>query len=210
MCSGLARAGACDEAQATVAVPPGHGAASRHRYPAGVIRIGAALLPRIAAASAAEVAELTESPNPVVRMLLAARHDLPNGIRGALATDPDAKVVQSVAPHPDVAETPLRAIVARHGVRVAAKAATTRTPAPTLLEELTRHDPPVRDVFRDVAWHHNATAPALLACLADRQARPIAAGHPALPPAFITELLIDNDWQVVEAAAGNPSLPPRP
>ncbi|MFJ3306813.1 hypothetical protein ACIPSA_27540 [Streptomyces sp. NPDC086549] len=175
---------------------------------AGVTRIGPTLLPRIAAASPAEIAELAESPNPTVRMLLAARRDLPADIRGALAADPDAKVVKSVAPHPGLPETELRAMVARHGVQVVAKVAANPDASPALLEDLTRHEPPVQKVFREVARHRNATAPALLACLADRRARTIAAGHPALPPPVITELLTDNDSQVVEAAAANPSLPP--
>ncbi|MFD7284048.1 hypothetical protein ACFV80_45530 [Streptomyces sp. NPDC059862] len=175
---------------------------------AGVTRTGPALLPRIAAASPAEVAKLANSPNPGVRMLLAARRDLPAQIRDALAADPDAKVVKSIAPHPGLSETRLRAMVARHGIRVVTKVATNPDASSTLLEELTRHEPPVQKVFREVARHCNATAPALLACLADRQARPIAAGHPALPPPVITELLTDNDWQVVEAAAANPSLSP--
>ncbi|WP_328387470.1 hypothetical protein [Nocardia sp. NBC_00416] len=49
--------------------------------------------------------------------------------------------------------------------------------------------------------------PRLLACLTDHQARPWAARHPALPPSALTELLHDDDRQVVEAAAANPSLP---
>jgi hypothetical protein len=43
--------------------------------------------------------------------------------------------------------------------------------------------------------------------LADRQVRPIAAAHPALPPPLIAELLTDDDWRVVEGAAANASLP---
>lgn len=76
-----------------------------------------------------------------------------------------------------------------------------------LLEDLTRHEPPVQKAFREVARHRRATPQALLACLADVQARRIAAGHPALPPSAIVELLTDDDGQVVEAAVGNPSLP---
>lgn len=79
---------------------------------------------------------------------------------------------------------------------------------PGLLEDLVRHRPAARKVFREVARHPGATAPALLACLAGRQARPIAAGHPALPPKAVAELLTDPDRQVAEAAAANPSLPP--
>ena len=38
-------------------------------------------------------------------------------------------------------------------------------------------------------------------------AGPIAAAHPALPPALIMELLDGGDERLAEAAAGNPSLP---
>ncbi|MFD7900561.1 hypothetical protein [Streptomyces sp. NPDC059743] len=170
-------------------------------------RIGATLLPRIAAASPAEAEELAQSPNPAARMLLAQRRDLPAEIRDILATDPDAKVAKSIAPHPGLSEAQLRAMVDRHGVRVVAKAAANPDATPTLLEDLARHEPPVQKAFREIARHRSATAPALLACLADKQARPIAAGHPALPPPVIVELLMDADRQVVEAAAANPSLP---
>lgn len=73
---------------------------------------------------------------------------------------------------------------------------------------MTRHDPPVPKAFREVARHRNATAPALLACLTDRQARPIAAAHPSLPVPVVVELLGDAEGRVAEAAAANPSLPP--
>ncbi len=174
---------------------------------AGTTKIGATLLPRIATASPAEVEELARSPIPAVRMLLAQRRDLPAEIRDALATDPDAKVVKSIAPHPGLSEAQLRAMVDRHGARVIAKVAVNPDATPPLLEDLARHEPPVKKAFREIARHRNATAPALLACLAEEQARPIAAGHPALSPPVIAELLTDPDWQVVEAAAANPSLP---
>lgn len=174
---------------------------------AGATRIGATLLPRIAAASPSEVEELAQSENPAARMLLAARRDLPARIRDALAIDPDAKVVKSIAPHPGLSEAQLRAMVDRHGVRVIAKVAANPDATPALLEQLTRHEPSVQKAFREIARHRHATAPALLACLTDKQARPVAAGHPALPPPMIVELLTDADWQVVEAAAANPSLP---
>ncbi|MFD5658492.1 hypothetical protein [Streptomyces hirsutus] len=170
-------------------------------------RIGATLLPRIAAASPGEVRQLAQSPNPTVRMLVGQRRDLPMEIRDALADDPDAKVTKSVAPHPGLTEAQLRAMVDRHGVRVLAKVAANPDASPALLEYLTRHEPPTQKAFREIARHRNATARALLACLADRQARPIAAGHPALPPPVVVDLLTDTDWQVVEAAAANPSLP---
>ncbi|MEU9167571.1 hypothetical protein AB0D34_07200 [Streptomyces sp. NPDC048420] len=175
---------------------------------AGTVKIGPDLLPRIAAASPAEVKELSRSSNPAVRMLLAERRDLPAEIRDALAADPDAKVVKSIAPHPGLSEAQLRSMVERHGVRVISKVATNPDASPALLEDLTRHVPPVPKAFREIAQHSNATGPALLACLADRRARPLAAGHPALPPPVIVELLADDDCRVAEAAAANPSLPP--
>ncbi|MFB7368269.1 hypothetical protein ACFC0D_00235 [Streptomyces sp. NPDC056222] len=174
---------------------------------AATTKIGPTLLPRIAAASPAEIEALAASPNAVVRMLLAQRRDLPPEIRDALATDPDVKVVKSIATHPGLSEAQLRAMVDRHGARVVARVATNGDATPALLEDLSRHEPPVQKAFREVARHRHATAPALLACLADKQARPIAAGHPSLPPQVIADLLTDADWQVAEAAAANPSLP---
>ncbi|EFL29352.1 leucine rich repeat variant (3 repeats) [Streptomyces himastatinicus ATCC 53653] len=175
---------------------------------AGTVKVGPTLLPRIAAASPSEVEELARSSNSAVRMLLAERRDLSAEIRDALAADADAKVVKSIAPHPGLSETQLRTMVEGHGSHVVAKVAANPDAPSALLEDLTRHVPPVRKVFREVARHRNATGPALLACLTDRRARPIAAGHPALPPPVIAELLADDDWRVVEAAAANPSLSP--
>ncbi|MFI6540668.1 hypothetical protein ACIBHY_49990 [Nonomuraea sp. NPDC050547] len=169
--------------------------------------IGSVLLPRIASASGSEVAALAASANPAVRMLLAQRRDLPPEIRDALADDLDAKVVSSIAPHPGLSEAQLRAMLTRHGTRVLAKVAANPDATATLLQDLAQHRPPARKAFREIARHPSATAVALLACLADRQARPLAARHPALPPSAIVELLDDEDWQVVEAAAANPSLP---
>ncbi|ADI03171.1 hypothetical protein SBI_00050 [Streptomyces bingchenggensis BCW-1] len=170
-------------------------------------KIGATLLPRIAASSPTEVEELATSPDPATRMLVAQRRDLPPEIRDRLADDPDAKVVKALAPHPGLTEAQLRTMVDRHGVRVLAKVAANPDAPPALLEDLLRHEPAAQKVFREVARHRGATASALLACLTDKRARPVAAGHPALPPPVIAELLADTDWQVAEAAAANPSLP---
>ncbi|MEE1767540.1 MULTISPECIES: hypothetical protein [unclassified Streptomyces] len=174
---------------------------------AAATKIGSALLPRIASASPSEIEYLSRSSNSVVRMLLAERPDLPAEIRNVLADDPDAKVVKSIARHPGLSETQLRSMVERHGVRVVARVAANPETPPALLDALTRHLPPVRKALREIARHRNATGPALLACLTDRRARRVAAGHPALPPEAVTELLADDDWQVAEAAAANPSLP---
>ncbi|MFF3468963.1 hypothetical protein [Streptomyces sp. NPDC002619] len=174
---------------------------------AAATRIGSTLLPRIASASPSEVESLSKSSNPVVRMLLAERRDLPAVIRDVLAADPDAKVVKSIAGHPGLSEAQLRSMVERHGSRVIAKVAANPETPSALLEYLTRHMTPVRKALREVARHRNATGPALFVCLTDQDARRIAAGHAALPPETIVELLADHDWQVVEAAAANPSLP---
>ncbi|MFE6870087.1 hypothetical protein ACFVFS_26460 [Kitasatospora sp. NPDC057692] len=171
-------------------------------------RTGSTLLPRIATASAAEVARLAASPEPAVRMLVAERRDLPPAIRDVLAADPDAKVLKAIAPHPGLSEPLLRAMVARHGVRVAARVATNPDASPALLADLALHRPPVQKALRAIAAHPRATTPALTACLADRQARPVAAAHPSLPPDLLVELLGDPLPGIAEIAAANPALPP--
>lgn len=175
---------------------------------ADTVKIGPTLLPRIAAASPAEVEELAGSPHPVVRMLVAERRDLPAEIRDRLAADPAAKVLKSVARHPGLSEARLRAMVDRHGVRVLAKVAANPEAPPALLEDLARHRPPVQKALCEVAGNSGATPAALLAGLADRRARRVAAAHPALPPTALVDLLDDDDCHVAEAAAANPSLPP--
>ncbi|MFE5396102.1 hypothetical protein ACFQ9U_16290 [Streptomyces sp. NPDC056568] len=170
-------------------------------------RIGATLLPRIARASSDEVVGLAASPDPAARLLVAQRRDLSSVVREALAADTDAKVAKSVAPHPGLPEGMLRAMLERHGPRVAAQVAANPDATSALLETLTRHQAPARKALRAIAAHPNASVPALLACLADARARPVAARHAALPPSVAEKLLTDADWRVVEAAAANPSLP---
>ncbi|MEU9608090.1 hypothetical protein [Streptomyces sp. NPDC048057] len=170
-------------------------------------RIGSTLLPRIATATAAEVDELAGASDPVVRMLVAQRGDLPPVVRDQLVGDADAKVAKSIAAHPGLSERQLRALVDRHGVRVLARVAANPDAPAALLEEVARHEPPVRKALREVARHPGATAAALLACLADERAGPIAAGRRELEPSALVELLDDVDWQVAEAAAANPALP---
>ncbi|MEU9300931.1 hypothetical protein [Streptomyces sp. NPDC048269] len=170
-------------------------------------RPGPAVLPRIAAATPGELAGLAASPHAVVRKLVARRHDLPAELRDALAADPDASVVASVAPHPGLSEEQLRSMVAAHGDRVAAPVAANPDAPSALLVELARQEPPVPRALRAVAAHPHATAEALRPCLADAKAGPIAAAHPALPPALLVALLDGGDERLAEAAAGNPSLP---
>ncbi|MFF3862729.1 hypothetical protein [Streptomyces sp. NPDC002209] len=191
-----------------------HSLARHPRLPLDVLahlaretRIGPALLPRIAGAVPAELAQAAASADARVRMLVAQRRDLEPELRDTLAADTDAAVVKAVAPHPGLSEEQLRAMVGLHGVRVLARVAANPGAPPALLEELARHDPPVRRAFREIAGHPNATAGALLPALADERARPRAARHPALPAAVLADLITDPDPEVARAAAANPSLP---
>ncbi|MET9466471.1 hypothetical protein ABZY44_17030 [Streptomyces sp. NPDC006544] len=170
-------------------------------------RMGPGPLPRIRAATPDELAELTASARPGVRMLVAQRRDLPAHLRDVLADDPDASVAKAVASHPGLSEERLRAMVARYGVQVLAQVAANPDTPPALLEDLARHDPPVRRAFREVAAHPNATEAALLPCLRDPKAQAHAARHPALSPPVLVDLLTHASPDVAEAAAANPSLP---
>ncbi|MFD7455907.1 MULTISPECIES: hypothetical protein [unclassified Streptomyces] len=215
----LAENPAIDEALIrALAEDPGHDVRRRlahhPRVPLDVLaeladatRIGPTSLPRVVAASPSEVEELAASPNPTLRMFVAARRDLPPEIRDALAEDPDAKVLASIAAHPGLSESRLRAMTGRHGARVIARVAANPDASPALLHDLARHRPPVPKALREIARHPAAPASALLACLADPRARPVAAAHPALPPQVVVDLLTDDDEQVAEAAAANRALP---
>lgn len=176
-------------------------------YLAGRTKIGPNLLPRIAAATPAEIEQLAASAEPVIRMLVAHHPRLPAAARDRLAADADAKVLKSIAADPGLTEDQLRDLVARHGIRVLVKVATNPGATAALLTDLVHHLPPVQKVFRTVARHPHATAPALVRCLDDFDARSIAARHPALPPELIVELLDDPRGDVAEAAAANPALP---
>lgn len=170
-------------------------------------KIGPTLLPRIASATSAEIYELAASTVPAVRMVLAERRDLPAEIIDQLANDNDAKVLKSIAANPALSQAQLRTMLTAHGSRVAARVADNPSCPPDLLIRIARQKPPVQKAFRRIAEHPNAPAEALLACLADHQARVIAASHPALPVETILRLLADTDTNVAAAAAANPSLP---
>ncbi|WP_031522908.1 hypothetical protein [Streptomyces sp. NRRL F-5123] len=191
------------------------GAARNPRVPldvlvglAGRYRVGATLLPRIAACSAAETAELATSADPAARMLVAHRSDLPPALRDRLADDRDARVAKAVAPHPGLSEARLLDMIRRHHVRVLARAATNPDATAAVLDEIARRAvPAARRALREVARHPAAAERALLACVADDRARSVAAGHPSLPPSVVADLLADPDPYVVMAAAANPALP---
>ncbi|MGW9133457.1 hypothetical protein [Streptomyces sp. NPDC055681] len=117
------------------------------------IKAGTTLLPCIANASPPEVARFAASPDPAVRILVAARRDLPSDIRDALATDRDAKVLKNIASHPGLTDARLRARVERHRERVATQVAANPSTSPGLLEELTRQLPAGRKALRVIARH---------------------------------------------------------
>ncbi|MEV5574077.1 hypothetical protein AB0L06_28910 [Spirillospora sp. NPDC052269] len=164
-------------------------------------------LPRVLAASPDETEAMATSPNPAVRMLIAARRDLPATLRDALADDPDAKVVKAIAPHPGLTAPQLRTMLDRHGLRIAIKLASNPETPSDVLETLAAQHP-TRKTLATIAEHPNATPPALTACLADPRARHLAAAHPTLPLETIVALLSDPIPEVAESAASNPSLPP--
>ncbi|MFI8291486.1 hypothetical protein ACIGBL_20360 [Streptomyces sp. NPDC085614] len=170
-------------------------------------KLGSPLLPRVVAATPTEVADLATAADPTLRMLVALRRDLPDAIRDALACDRDAKVLKAIAPHPGLTEAHLLTMVDLHGPRVAAKVATNPDATAIVLEHLTRQPASARKVYREIARHPHASLPALLACLEDPQARPIAAGRPELPAGVLVDLVADEDGRVRDAAAANPSLP---
>lgn len=174
---------------------------------AGRIKAGGTVLPCVARASLSDAARLAASPDPAVRMLVAARRDLPSGVRDMLAADRDAKVLKNIAPHPGLDGTQLRGLVERHGERVAAQVAANPGVPPGLLEDLAGRLPRGRRALRVIAQHPEAPARALEACLADQRARVVAARHPRLRVRTIVGLLADDAPEVVEAAASNPSLP---
>jgi hypothetical protein len=116
-------------------------------------------------------------------------------------------VLNSIAPDPGLTERQLRDLVARHGIQVLIQVANNPGAPAELLADLVHHEPPVRKVFRTVARHPHATAPALVRCLAEVEYRRDAAGHPALSLELILALLDDPREIVAEAAAANPSLP---
>lgn len=174
---------------------------------ASATKIGPTLLPRIASATPDEVAAMARSPVAALRMLVAERPDLPIEIVHTLAIDTDAKVLKAIAPNALLDDGQLRAMVAAHGPRVIARVARNPNCSSNLLQELSRFHPPVQKAFREIAAHPNATAPALLACLTDHQARRIAVQHPAMPAHAIAELLNDPDPHVAESSAASPHVP---
>ncbi|MFF3254256.1 hypothetical protein ACFYWP_25345 [Actinacidiphila glaucinigra] len=150
---------------------------------------------------------------------LAGNPSLPRASVDRLIATADGELAEALAERPDLTRAQVVALAARdegaalqpaYGGRLtAADVDPVARPlvALALLDE--RAGPP--EWARTLACSEmqpRATAVALVACLDDGRARPVAAGHPALPPAVIVELLAEDDRQVACAAAANPALPP--
>ncbi|MER7755853.1 hypothetical protein [Kitasatospora sp. NPDC097643] len=158
---------------------------------ATTVRIGPTLLPRIATATPAELADLASSLRPRVRMLVAQHRGLPAPVRDRLAADPDAKVVRSIAPHPGLSPTQLATMVERFGAQVAVGVAANPGAPADLLERLATAQAPAVRALRAIARHPHATPAALAVCLAsaDPRVSEAAAANPALPPAAMVALI---------------------
>jgi hypothetical protein len=145
--------------------------------------VGVTLLPRIAAATSDEVAQLAASADPVLRMLVATRRDLPSDIVDKLAQDPDAKVLSAVAAHPGLAEQRLRDMADSHGARVIAEVARNPQCSAELLHHLAELAGTGPEALRAIAAHPHASAATLQRCLddPDERVRRAAAANPALP-----------------------------
>ncbi|GAB7187450.1 hypothetical protein ATKI12_7281 [Kitasatospora sp. Ki12] len=163
------------------------------------VRIGAALLPRVAAAGPAEVTRLAASSEPRVRMLVARRRDLPAAVRDALAADPDAAVANSVAPHPGLTSARLTALLDRFAAKVATGLAANPDAPTALLDRIAATEPVPVKALRAIAAHPHAGPAALARCLAspDERTAEAAAANPALPAEVIAAL-------TEEAAAAEP------
>ncbi|WP_329122443.1 hypothetical protein [Streptomyces sp. NBC_01353] len=150
---------------------------------AGRARLPREPLPRILAATDAELHELAGSRVAQVRALVAARPDLPAGLLNLLVADPDIGVARRIAPHPALGEHRLADLVERHGPPVYGAAARNPGCPPALLRRMARDAESVRKALRTIA------------------------AHPATPPDVVEGLLADPDPRVAHAAAAHPSLP---
>ncbi|MEU7113988.1 hypothetical protein [Streptomyces sp. NPDC046182] len=140
-------------------------------------------LPRILAATEAELHERAVSRVAQVRALVAARPDLPAALVDLLAADPDIGVARRIALHPGLGEDRLTELVERHGPPV--YGAVGRNPGcPAAL---------LRRMARDAD--------------SGRRTLRVIAAHPALPPDAVEGLLADPDPRVAAAAAAHPALP---
>ncbi|MEU6984411.1 hypothetical protein ABZ946_13485 [Streptomyces sp. NPDC046324] len=140
-------------------------------------------LPRILAATEAELHEQAASRVAQVRALVAARPDLPAVLVDLLAADPDIGVARRIALHPGLGGDRLTDLVQRHGPPVYGAVARNPGCPGGLLRRLARDADSGRRTLR------------------------VIAAHPALPPDVVEGLLADPDPRVAAAAAAHPALP---
>jgi hypothetical protein len=165
-------------------------------------RVQPFLVPRVAAASEAELRVLASSVT--TRRFVAERQDLPADVVRHLADDPDPAVVAAIVRNPAVPAAQLRELVERHGPRLYPCAARNPGCPADLLHHMALHAS-TDETHRAIAEHPNASGETLLLCLEDHRARHSAARHPRLPGWKIVELLADEF--TARPAASNPSLP---
>ncbi|MEU9703827.1 hypothetical protein AB0E14_23325, partial [Streptomyces sp. NPDC047981] len=150
---------------------------------AGRRRLPREPLPRILAATHAELTKLAGSRVAQVRALVAARPDLPPALVERLAADADIGVARRIAPHRGLTEDRLVELVERHGPPVYGAVARNPGCGGALLRRMAGDCGPARKALRTIAE------------------------HPALPPDVVEGLLTDPDPRVVRAAAAHPALP---
>jgi hypothetical protein len=170
-------------------------------------RIGPDPVPRIASASPTELRALAASPVMQVRMMVAARADLPPDLFDGLVRADDPGVAAAVVVHPLVTVPQLGELASRHGPRLYPRIARNPLCPAELLHHMALRAASVEKTWRAVARHPHASGETLLLCLEDAQARHFAAAHPHLPVPVILELL--GSEFTAGAAAANPSLPVR-
>ncbi|WP_225801269.1 hypothetical protein [Streptomyces sp. NK15101] len=166
-------------------------------------------VPRVEAATDAEVRSLAASRVAQVRALVADRTRLPDDLAEQLAADPDSGVARRIAARPETAPRKLAELLERHGPAVFGSV--TRHPGcpAALLHRVAAHPTVGRRVLRDIARHPAASAETLLLCLVaeDPDVRRYAAAHPALPVTVLESLLQGPDETLAGAAAENQALP---
>lgn len=164
-------------------------------------------IPRVQHATEKQLRGLAASRTAQVRGLAASHPDLPDELRQRLTWDPDAGVAKNLADHPTLDADDLRLLAARHGPRLYGAIARNANTPPELLHTMARNSATVCKALREIARHPATEPRTLILCLADPQAKRVAAAHPALPADRINALLDDPDPATASAAAGNPSLP---
>ncbi|MCT4357383.1 hypothetical protein M5362_30220 [Streptomyces sp. Je 1-79] len=140
-------------------------------------------LPRVLAATEAELRALAGSRVAQVRALVAARPDLPADLLDLLAGDPDPGVARRIAPHPSLPARRLTELAERHG--------------PPLHGAVARNPACPAALLRRMALHA-VSSPRALASIA---------AHPATPAEIVEDLLTHPVRDIAVTAAAHPSLP---